>query len=173
VKLLEKQTRTLVEIGLLFIAASIALDYLLGAYQILLWLALSFEFIFFGSMILSTLWEHVAPKTDILERRSPQPEDQLTRLEHLCEAAIVQGDQTAAELLSKRVRSLVFAAAANNLNTSEATLRTLAQEEPNRLEAKIRDTAVFNVLITNISMIQRRDTKLLEALLGKVEEWTT
>jgi hypothetical protein len=133
---------------------------------------LAFEFILFGIMIMSMLWERLPPERPSRRGQSnPQPEDQLTRLEYLCKIAVEQGDQAAAELLSERVRSLVFAAAANNLNISEGTLRTIAHEGPNIFEAKIRDLELLKALTTKGSLMRRGDTKILENLLVKVEEW--
>jgi len=169
---MKKQTRALVEIGLAFITASILLDYFLGAYQILLWPALGFEFILFGIMILNTLRGRVASGAVKREPSKTQSEDELTRLEHLCKLAIEQGDQAAANILSERVRSLAFAAAANHLDTSETTLRTMSEEDPTLLQTQVRDPELFNALTTKGDMIQRGDTNFLKNLLGKIEEWT-
>jgi len=169
---MRKQTRTLIEIGLAFLATSILLDYFLGAYQILLWLALAFEFILFGTMILNTLWERVARGTVKQEPSKPQSEDPLERLEHLCKLAIEEGDQAAADILSERVRSLAYTAAANKFDTSEADLRTMSEAEPALLQARVGNLDLFNFLTRKSTMIRSGDTKALENLLGNVEEWT-
>lgn len=170
---MRKQTKALVKIGVVYLAASIVLDYFLGAYQVLLWPALAFEFILFGIMILTTLGEQVAPRTGKAGPSNRQPEDRLARLKHLCKAAIDEGDQAAADILSERVRSLAFAAAANNLNTSEVTLRDVKQEGPNMLQRKINDDELFTALTAKGSMVRRGDVSVLEKLLEKVEEWAS
>jgi len=168
---MKKQTMTLVEIGIVYLAVSIVLDYFLGNYEILLLLALSFEFILFGIIIFSSLWEHLPQKVG-REESIARTENDLTRLEHSCEAAFSQGDHTAENQISERVRSLAFAAAANRLNIPEATLRSIAREEPKLLQSKIKDPQLLQALISKDSMIQKGNTQVLEDVLDKIEEWT-
>jgi hypothetical protein len=168
---MKKQTKGLIEIGVLYLGVSIVLDYFLGAYQILLWLALAFEFIIFGLMMMSTLLESLAPTTRKREVDNLPSEDEFTRLGRLCKFAIDQGDQTAGKTLSEKIRSLAFAAAANDLNTSEAALREATEQ--GMLQMKVGDPELFTALTTTGNMVARGDTKILEGLLGKVEEWTT
>jgi hypothetical protein len=170
---MKKQTKGLIEIGVLYLGVSIVLDYFLGAYQILLWLALAFEFIIFGLMIMSTLFESLAPTTRKREVDNLPSEDEFKRLGRLCKFAVDQGDQTAGKTLSEKIRSLAFAAAANDLNTSEAALREATEKEPGMLQMKVGDPELFTALTTTGNMVARGDTKILEGLLGKVEEWTT
>jgi hypothetical protein len=168
---MKKQTRGLFEIGVVYLAVSILLDYFLGAYQILLWLALAFGFIIFGIMIMSTLFESLAPATRKREADNLPSEDEFTRLWRLCKFAIDQGDQTAGKTLSEKTRSLAFAAAANDLNTSEAALREATEKEPGMFQMKVGDPELFTALTTTGNLVARGDTKILERLLGKVEEW--
>jgi len=168
---MRKQTKTLVEIGILYLCVSILLDFFLGSFQILLLPALALEFLFFGIMIMSTLSERVAPRTRKQEKSAPQVDDALTRLEHLCKLAINEGDQAARSLLSERVKSLAFAAAANHFNASETSLRTDAQKQPDVLESIVRDPQLFNAMTMTTSFVRQSDTQSLEQLLAKIEGW--
>jgi hypothetical protein len=170
---MRKQTRALAEIGVAYLTVSIVLDYLLGAYQILLWPALAFGFILFGIMIFATLWEHPSPAIGKRELHTPETDDKLIRLQHLCKLAIDDADNAAERLLSERVRSIAFAAAAYNLNTSETRLRFMAIDEPNLLQTKIVDRQFFSALTTEDAMIQKGDSRWLEKLLDIIEGWTT
>jgi hypothetical protein len=169
---MRRQTRALIEIAVLYISVSIVLDYFLGSFQILLFPALAFEFIIFGIMIMSILWEQVAPITRKQEQHIPITDDAFTRLEHLCKMAIDEGDQAAGRLLSERVTSLALAAAANRLNTSEASL-THMQAEPTLIESKIRDKQLFNAMTKTTGIVQQEDGQTLEQLLAKIEAWIT
>jgi hypothetical protein len=168
---MKKQTGTLVELGIAYLAVATVLDYFLGNYQILLWPSLAFEFTLLGVMIFSSLWEHVPPAPGREQKSIRQRETELTRLEHLCKAAI-QGDGAAETLLSERVRSLALAAAKNLLATSGPSLRGIAQDEPDSLQSEIREPELLRALSTAGIMIQDGDTRVVEELLEKIEEWT-
>ena len=168
---MRKQTKALVEIGIIYLCVSMLLDFFLGSFQILLLPGLALEFLVFGIMIMSTLWERVTPRTRKQEKSTSQVDDALTRLEHLCELAINGGDQAARSLLSERVKSLAFAAAANHFKTPEASLRTDAQKQPDVLESKVRDAQLFNAMTLTNSFVRQRDSRSLEQLLAKIEGW--
>lgn len=170
---MKKQTRDLVEIGVLYITVSIVLDYFLGSFQILLFPALAIEFLIFGVMIMNTLSERVAPTTRKREQNIHKADDAFTRLEQLCKMAMDQGDQAAGRLLSERVRSLAFAAAANHFNVSETSLRTSAQAQPTSFLSKIGDQQLFDAMTDAIGVVRQGDTQSLGQLLGKIEEWIT
>jgi hypothetical protein len=169
---MKKQVRALVEIGIIYLAVSIVLDYFLRGYQTLLWPALGFVFVIFGTMIFSELWEQTSRAAKIDRRRVNAGEDELMRLEHLCKAAIDQGDVAAGELLSQRLRSLAFAAAAYHLNESEAMLRTMAEQEPSLLQTRVGDQQIFHALVTNGPLTRKGDSLSLQDYLSKIEDWT-
>jgi hypothetical protein len=169
---MKKQTLTLIELGIVFLTAAIVLDYVLGGYQILLWPSLAFEFALLGVMIFSSLWEHTPQTSGRGQKIIRQNETELTRLEHICKAAILQGDETAQNLLSERVRSLALAAARSRLSTPQTTLTGIAREEPELLQSRTEEPDFLRALGTNGNMIQRGNSQVLERLLEKIEEWT-
>jgi hypothetical protein len=170
---MKKQTKALAEIGVMYVVASILLDYLLGGYQILLWPALAFECALFGIMILNVFWERLPPPTEKHGRNTSENEDELTRLKRLCEAAITRRDRAAEKVLTERIRSLAFAAAANSLSTTETALRNIAEERRDLLEAKITDPQLFDALTNKGSLVRSDDPRTLVRLLEKIEGWTT
>ena len=165
--------KTLAEIAIAYLAASVALDYFLDTYPVLLWLALTFEFLFVSIIIIGTLWEQVEPRTDGRELPPPRRNDSLARLERLCEVAIDQRDQTAGDVLSERVRALVFAAAAIHFNISEATLRSITEDKPAVFQSPIGDPILNDALTTKGSIMRAGETNILNYLVKTVEEWTT
>ena len=169
---MKKQTLTLIELGIAFLTAAIVLDYVLGNYQILLWPSLAFEFTLLGVMIFGTLWEHVPRPSGSGEKSIHKDETELTRLEHLCKAAILRGDETAENLLSERVRSLALAAAESRLTRPQTALTGIARERSGLLQSEFKEPELLRAVSTNGSMIQAGNTRVLEDLLEKIEEWT-
>lgn len=172
---MKKDMMALVKVGIVYVAVSMVLDFFFGSYQILLWPALAFEFIIFGVLIFSSLPGSMSPRTTRQlgsTRSTPEIENDLTLLEHLCKAAIDQADPNAEDRISARVRALAFAVAANNLNTSEAVLRAMVRERPDLLQSKIKDPQLLRALTTSDSVFQKGDTHLGQ-LLEKIEEWMT
>ena len=165
--------KTLGEIATAYLVASVTLDYLLDTYPVLLWLALTFEFLFFSIIIIGTLWERVEPRTDGRELPPPRCNDSLTRLERLCEVAIGQRDQTAGDVISERVRALAFAAAAIHFNIPETTLRGIAEDKPDVFQSTIGDPILIDALTTKGSIVRAGETNILNYLVKTVEEWTT
>lgn len=162
----------LAEIGIIYLAVSIVLDFFLHGYQALLWPALGLVFVVFGSMIVSTLWEQTSRTAEVRKQRVSAGEDELMRLENLCKAAIDEGDVAAGQLLSQRLRSLAFAAAAHHLNESETMLRTMAEQEPSLLQSRVRDQQIFHALVTNSSIIRKGDSLTIQDYLSRIEGWT-
>jgi len=169
----EDLAKTLGEIAIVYLAASITLDYFLETYPVLLWLALTFEFLFFSIIIIGTLWGRVGPRTGARESPPPPRDNCLTRLEHLCEAAIDKRDQTAGDVISGRVRDLVFAAAAIHFNISETALRAMATDKPDVFQSTIGDPTLTGALATKGSIVRTGETNILRYLVKTVEEWTT
>lgn len=169
---MKKQARALVEIGIIYLAISIVLDFLLRGYPNLLWSALGLAFVLFGIMIFAELWELTSRTAEIRRQRISPSNDELKRLEQLCESAIDQGDVAAGNLLSKRLKSLAFAAAAFHLNESEATLRTMAMQQPSSLHSRVGDEEIFRALVTTGPVTGRGDWLSLQEYLSKIEEWT-
>jgi hypothetical protein len=169
---MRKPVRALVEIGTVYLAVSIVLDFFLRNYQALLWPALGLVFVMFGVMILSTLWEQTSRTPEVSKQRSGAAEDELMRLEYLCKAAIDEGDASAGLLLSQRLRSLTFAAAAYHLNESQTILRNMAERDPSSLQRRIGDEQIFHALVTNGSVIRKSDSLSLQDYMSKIEGWT-
>jgi hypothetical protein len=169
---MKKQIRALVQIGVIYLVVSIVLDFFLAGYPILTWTALGFVFILFAVMIFDVLWELTPRPTATRVRRIASSEDELTGLEKLCHNAIDQGDPAAGQLLSERIRSLAFSAAAHHVNTSEALLRTMAEQDRDALHSRIGDQLMVEVLIASGSIVTKGNPQNLEDYLAKVEDWT-
>ena len=168
---MKKQIRALLEIGIIYAAVSIVLDYLLAGFQILLWPALAVAFILFAVMMFAVVWEQRAPSTASSVEPSPSNESDLILLEHLCSAAIDQGDAKAGETVSERIRSIAYAAAALRLNEPETTLRNMAEREPNLLRLRVGDEEFFQALTMNGAITRKGDWQSLDEYLRRVEEW--
>jgi len=171
-KALKKQIRTLLEIGGVYLAVSIALDFFLKGYPVLTWSALAIAFLIFAVMMIGVVLELGAGAS---LRRVPHiaaHEDELMRLERLSEKAIDDGNLDAGLLLSNRLRSVVFAAAAHRFDTSEVLLRDMAEREPNLLRDQIGDSELAGALASNKSLVNRGTLRNLEYYLAKTEEWS-
>lgn len=168
---MRKRIRALIEIGVIYLAVSIALDFFLGSYRVLLWPALAFAFTIFGAMILSTLWERTYPSASSETPRSADSNDDLSRLEYLCKMALEQADSNAQEVLSKRIRSLAFEAAAHHLSMPEGLLRDMAENKPSLLHLKIDDEAILSALTTTSSVLKKDPPHGLKECLTRIEDW--
>lgn len=169
---MRKQIKTLIQIGVVYLAVSIVLDFFLADYPILTWASLGFAFILFGIMIFNVLLElnsRPAPSKGI--RQFKRGEDDLMRLDKLCQRAIDHGDATSTQLLSERIRSLAFAAASYHFNITEPLLRNMAQQDPVSLERQINDQRIFEALTATSSSVSRRNTRDIDNYLTSIEAW--
>jgi hypothetical protein len=171
---LKKQIRALIEIGAIYLAFSIVLDFLLGGYPVLSWSALGIAFIIFAILILDVLLELTPRSASDRPPAAIEQEDELMRLEYLSAKAIDDGDPDAGLLLSNRLRSIGFAIAAYRFNTSEAALRAMVEQDSNSFRDKLGDQAMAEILTTNLAtnLVTRRDTDSLEYCLAKIEDWS-
>jgi len=169
--MMKKQIKALIELGSVYLALSIVLDYFLSGYPILLWPALAVAFFVFAGMIFSVLWQH-NPRTPSGTDQSANHGDDLTQFEYLCDLAINQGDRNAGEILTERVRSLAFAAAAYHLNIPETALRIMIEQDPRSLDTKIRDRPILLALTTRGSLIREGESQTLQNCVKTIGEWT-
>lgn len=169
---MKKQTKTLIQLGVVYLAVSIVLDFFLAGYPILTWAGLGFAFILFGIMIFNVLLDLSSrPPPNRGMRRFNRGEDDLMRLDKVCQRAIEYGDAASTELLSERIRSLAFAAASYHFNITEPLLRTLAQDDLASLERQINDQRVFEALTAKSSDVSRRNTHDIANCLKSIEAW--
>lgn len=170
---MKKQIKTLIQIGVVYLAVSILLDSFLAGYPILIWAGLGVAFILVGIMIFNVLLELIPrPAAHKGVRQFKKSEDDLMRLDKLCQKAIDQGDAASTQLLSERIRSLAFEAAAYHLNITETLLRNMALQDSTSLEQQIHDNRMFEVLTTTSSVVSRRNTSDLVSYLTKIEDWS-
>jgi len=169
---MKKQIKTLIQMGVVYLAVSIVLDFFLAGYPILTWAGVGFAFILFGIIVFNVLLEltsRPAPNKGI--RQFKRGEDDLMRLDKLCQRAIDHGDTTSTQLLSERIRSLAFAAASYHFNITEPLLRNMAQRDPTSLERQINDQRMFEALTATSSGVSRRSTRDIDNCLTSIEAW--
>ena len=167
----EKQIRSLAEIGIVYLVASIILDAVLGSYKILLWPALALVFLLFAAMIAQVLWEPVLSTTAKRMSSRPTPDDELTRLEQICKHAIEEGDPLSEQILSQRVSSLALTAVSLQLNEPESSLLDMATQNPALLHQKVKDQTMFTI-ITSPPILGKAAIGILGDYLKRIEEWT-
>ena len=169
---MKKQNRTLIQLGVVYLAVSIVLDYFLAGYPILTWAGVGFAFVFFGILIFNVLLELKARPAPVKGvRHYEKGEDDLARLEKVCQRTIDQGDPTSTELLSERVRSLAFAAASYHFNIAEPFLRDMAKDDPSSLELQINDQRIFEALTAKSSGVWKRSARDIVGCLASIEAW--
>jgi len=172
-KIMKKHIKTLVQIGVVYLAVSILIDSFLTGYPILTWAGLGLAFILFAIMIFGVLLElvprHAAKKSVPQFRKN---EDDLMRLDKLCQRAIDHGDARSTQLLFERVRSLAFAAAAYYLNIDEPQLRNMAEQNPTSLEQRIHDQTMFEMLTATSSAVNAQSSNIFTNYLTKIEDWS-
>jgi len=169
---MKKQTKTLIQLAVVYLAVSIVLDFFLAGYPILTWAGLGFAFILFGIIVFNVLLEltsRPAPNKGI--RQFKRGEDDLMRLDKLCQRAIDHGETTSTQLLSERIKSLAFAAASYHFNITEPLLRNMAQQDPTSLERQLNDKRMFEALTATSSGVSRRSTRDIDSCLTSIEAW--
>jgi len=170
---MKKQIKTLVKIAVVYLAISIILDFFLAGYPFLTWLGLGFAFLLFGMVIFDVLLELTARP---LTKKSIFPfkknEDDLMRLDKLCEKAIDHNDPAASQLLTARVRSLAFAVAAYHCNTAEPLLRDMALQDPASVQRQVQDRYMVEALTATDCVVTRGNTRKLDDYLTKIEDWS-
>jgi len=169
---MKRLIRALVQLGILYLAVSIVLDYFLSSYQLVLWPALAVAFAIFSILAFNALWIDVFPSGESVRRPVIRNEDDLARLQHLCSVVIEQGEPAVGGVISERVRSLAFTAAAYHLNSSEDLLRSMAERQPSLLNQKIGDELLFQALITKGTLFTKHDSRTIIESLMKIEDWT-
>jgi hypothetical protein len=170
---MKKQTRTLVQIAVVYLAISIILDFFLAGYPILTWLGVGFAFILFGIVIFDVLLElTVRPLAKKSVPRFKRNEDDLMRLDKLCKKAIDHDDPAASQLLSERIRSLAYAVTAYHCNTTEPMLRDLILQDPASLQRLVHDQYMVEALTTTDYVVTRGNTRRLDDYLTKIEDWS-
>jgi hypothetical protein len=166
-----KQMRSLAEIGIVYLAASIILDSILVGYKILLWPALAIAFLFFATLIAQVVWEPAVPTpARVMSVRSTHRDDDLTRLEQICKHAIEQEDRASGETLIERVRTLAIAVTSYRLNEPESSLMGTAPQHPVLLQ-KIKDQEMV-AIITSPPLLGKAAVGTLQDYLTRIEEWT-
>ncbi len=169
---MKKQIKTLIQMGVVYLAVSIVLDFFLAGYPILTWAGLGFAFILFGIIVFNVLLELTSrPEPNKGIRQFKRGEDDLMRLDKLCQRAIDHGDTTSTQLLSERIRSLAFAAASYHFNIAEPLLRNMAQHDPTSLERQISDQRMFEALTATSSGVSQRNTHDIDSCLTSIEAW--
>ena len=168
----EKQIRSLAQIAIVYLGASIILDAVLGGYKILLWPALALVFLLFATMITKVVWEPVLPITSKrISIQATNRDDELTRLEQICKHAIEEGDPLSGQILSQRVSSLALAAVSLQLNEPESSLREIGTRDPDLLHQKITDQGLLTI-ITSPPIAGKIAVGILGDYLTRIEEWT-
>ena len=170
---MKKQIRTLVGIGVVYLAVSIVLDFFLAGYPILTWLGIGFAFIVFGTVMIDVLLElNLHPLAKQSAARFKRKEDDLTRLDKLCKKAIDDSDPAASKLLTERIRSLAFAAAAYHCNTDESLLRDMAAQDPASLRRQVRDQFMAEAITTTDYGVTKGSKRKLDDYLTRIEDWS-
>jgi type III secretory pathway component EscV len=168
---MNKRIRTLAEIGAVYVAASIVVEALLNGYPILILPILSIIFIVFAIMIFQVLWESRIPNVAVKRPTTAGRNDDLSRLEHLCDLALNQADANAEKLLSDRIRRLAFASASCRLNTPIETLRSLAEQEANPLSPLVGDQQISDLLTSKKPFIHMGNSRDIDQYMTKIEDW--
>jgi len=171
-KPMKRQSKTLTELGIVYLAVSILLDFFLASYQILLWPSLALAFAVFSILVFNTLWMQAFPGAVRVRQPAARMEDEFARLEHLCDVAINQGEAPSGGVVSERVRALAVAAAAHHLNITEDAIRSMAERDPGLLDEKIGDELLFHAMTGKGTLFGKGRSQAIREYLVRIQEWT-
>lgn len=168
---LKRLTKTVVELGIVYVFVVIILEFFLGHYEILTLPALGVVFIFFSGLIFNTLLPlTIKNKTGRAQIRE-KSESELQRLERLVRRAMQDQDSEAADALGERLRSLALQIASYNTDLSRSQSVEQSGNRTFLLSQVKQDEQLVRLLTRGPKAATPDGAREIEAVLSKLEGW--
>lgn len=168
---MKRLTKTVVELGIVYVFVVIILEFFLGHYEILTLPALGVVFIFFSGLIFNTLLPlTIKNKTGRAQIRE-KSESELQRLERLVRRAMQDQDSEAADALGERLRSLALQIASYNTDLSRSQSVEQSGNRTFLLSQVKQDEQLVRLLTRGPKAATPDGAREIEAVLSKLEGW--
>lgn len=170
---MNRLTGQIIQLGVVFGIIVVFVDFFFSPLAPLDWLALAVSFAFVAAMIVDSIVSLV-PKGSVTKQNvnlasEPDNGDAFQDLEDLVEGAVYRHQRESIELLTLRLRSILFGAAAARTRLTKEQIRDLSQRGTAALGAEVKDQQLAGLLSrTNRTDLNPRE---LDALLYKIEDW--
>ena len=142
--LMNRDTRNIIELGVICGICVILLNFFLAHLAVLIWPALGATYIVFALLILDSLSHLTAT-----QRRTFQPEpgprdNELARLQETIERNISRHETQTT--LVERLRTVVISVASARMNLSKERFRELINSHPELLDKSLKDSVLLSFL---------------------------
>ncbi len=162
---LSRESKSIVELGVICGVCVIILDLLLAHFEVLMWPALGVTFLAFALLILDSL-SHLTttPKRAIRHDSRPR-DDELARLQAIIERNVSKHETQTA--LVERLRAIGLSVASARMNLSKEQLCDLIATDPEPISARLNDRILFSFLSGEKTTLV--DVQEIHDLLSRIE----
>ncbi len=169
---MKKQVARILQMGAFFAGAVIILDLLLKQIPVLDWFALGLVFSLAAALILESVATSV-PRETLRATAIRNKEEELQYLADAIDAAIYQRDKKSLRILSEELRSLALGTIAGQTRLPKKEILELATNEPQSLQAIVRDERMMKLLARNGPFAGGVSEKELEGMLSEILSWSS
>jgi hypothetical protein len=169
---MNKQVAQTLQMGAFFTGAVIILDMLLARIPVLEPFALGLVFCLAAASILVSV-AHSVPRETLRATAIRHKEQELQDLTVTIDAAIYQRDKKSLKILSEELRSLALGTIAGQTRLPKKEILELATNEPESLQAIVRDERIMKLLARNGPFAGGVSEKELEGMLSEILSWSS
>ncbi len=169
---MKKEVTHILQMGAFFAGSVIILDLLLTKIPVLDWFALGLVFCLAGALILDSV-AHLVPKETLRATEIRDKEEELQYLADAIDAAIYQRDKRSLKILSEELRSLALGTIAGQTRLSKKEILELSANDPQSLQAIVRDERMMKLLSRNGPFAGGVSEKELEGVLSEILGWSS
>ena len=161
--MVNRDTKNTIELGIICGVCVILVNFFLAHFEVLIWPALAVTFTFFAILILDSLSRFTtAPKRTF--QLEPRPrDDELARLQATIERNFNKNEVQST--LAEKLRTVGFSVASARMNLSKERLRELILNNPEVVDAKLKD----NVLVSFLSGKELSSIREFQDVLMRIE----
>lgn len=169
---MNKPAARVLQMGAFFAGAVIILDMLLVRIPVLESFALAVVFCLAAALILDSV-AHSVPKETLRSTAIRHKEEELQHLADTIDGAIYRRDKKSLKILSGELRSLALGAIAGQTRLPKKEILELATNEPQSLQAVVRDERMMKLLVRNGPFAGGVSEKELEAMILEILSWSS
>lgn len=161
---MNRDTRTIIELGIIYCVCVIVLDFFLANYDVLLWPALGVASIFLALLIIDSLL-HLTTVT----KRTIQPEggrdDELSRLQEAIDRLISKHETQ--PIIVEKLRAIGLSVVSARMNLPKERLAELINCRPSLVDERLKDEMMLSFL--SGGKLTLTDVHELDEILSRIE----
>lgn len=141
---MNRDTRNIIELGLIYGIVVIVLNYFLGRFTVLIWPALGISSVIFALLIVDSLSHYAQSQERAFPIESKRESDELVRLQEIIERSVARQEEMHSIVLEK-VRTVGLSMASARMNLSKEQFSELIDNTP-RAREKVGDAVLLSFL---------------------------